>query len=89
MCLIPLADGELWIEDALSGTSVEQDEKGHEWHGTWHAMPRVFLFSASKRHMDVQILVIAATGNVTLVILAWLRGSSRKQARGESLQSSE
>eukprot|EP00971_Amphidinium_carterae_P051776 1019395-Amphidinium_carterae.2 len=40
MCLIPLADGEIWIEDAMAGTAVEQDELGHDRQGTWHAYSR-------------------------------------------------
>eukprot|EP00971_Amphidinium_carterae_P090419 1790506-Amphidinium_carterae.1 len=75
MCLIPLAGGEIWIEDAIGGSAVEQDEMGHDRQGTWHAYSRVFLFSAAKRH-----IVRAAEGSCTLVLYLTRRKPSVRDA---------
>eukprot|EP00971_Amphidinium_carterae_P164975 3270437-Amphidinium_carterae.2 len=75
MCLLPLSGGEIWIEDVVAGTSVERDELGHNRQGTWHAYSRVFLFSATKRH-----IVRAAEGSCTVVLYLTRRTPSLRDA---------
>eukprot|EP00971_Amphidinium_carterae_P209238 4150700-Amphidinium_carterae.3 len=75
MCILPVAGGEIWLEDAIAGTSVEQDELGRDRQGTWHAYSRVFLFSATKRH-----IVRAAEGSCTLVLYLTRRTPSVRDA---------